>query len=321
MSARGSSTQLMGSMGTLAEQQADATYPAVYLPRVATNIFTPSAAPKPTVITAPADTDFGSGQVSLTAQQLSELSLTVMPGSVVDANGNPVATRPSGSARCPPRSCRTCYRRVILQHTFDITIQAPEGAVFTQPATLTVPNTMGLAPGSRHMCCRSIIRHGRLVIDGTATVSADGSTITTNPGSGITAPGWHGFTPAGATLASISMYNKNMCMNLSTSQEISALSAIAALFPTLKDAPTAGTLLQDFLYGNGQDVALAQNSNVAAQIRSSPVFNSALNGALASAIAQISASIDGGRMERRRRCQCRYPPSVYTLLAMTPIIV
>ncbi len=38
---------------------------------------------------------------------------------------------------------------------------------------------------------------GRLVIEGTATVSADGLTATTDPGSGITKPGWHGLTPPG----------------------------------------------------------------------------------------------------------------------------
>ena len=39
---------------------------------------------------------------------------------------------------------------------------------------------------------------GRLVIDGTATVSPDGLTATTNPGTGVTQPGWHGLTPPGS---------------------------------------------------------------------------------------------------------------------------
>ena len=33
------------------------------------------------------------------------------------------------------------------------------------------------------------------MIDGTATASADGLTVTTDPGQGITKPGWHGMTP------------------------------------------------------------------------------------------------------------------------------
>lgn len=36
------------------------------------------------------------------------------------------------------------------------------------------------------------------MIDGTATVSADGQTVTTDPGSGVTKPGWHGMTPPGS---------------------------------------------------------------------------------------------------------------------------
>jgi hypothetical protein len=188
---------VMGSMGTLAEQQADADDPAVYLPRVASNILTPISSTTPTIITAPADTDFGSGQVSLTAQQLSQLSLTVMPGSVVDANGNPVANPTVGISPVPPAIVQDMLPPGVLQHTFDITIQAPDGAVFTQPATLTVPNTLGLAPGEKTFVLSFDHTTGRLVIAGTATVSADGSTITTDPGSGVTAPGWHGFTPTG----------------------------------------------------------------------------------------------------------------------------
>src|SRR5262249_29901823 len=38
---------------------------------------------------------------------------------------------------------------------------------------------------------------GMLEISGTATVSADGKTVTTDPGSGIVSPGWFGVTPPG----------------------------------------------------------------------------------------------------------------------------
>src|SRR5262249_9695885 len=40
---------------------------------------------------------------------------------------------------------------------------------------------------------------GRLVIDGTATVSADGLSVHTDPGQGVTHPGWHGLPPPGTT--------------------------------------------------------------------------------------------------------------------------
>ncbi len=196
----GVANTLMGGMGTTEEQTADATDPAVYLPRVALDILKPVSPTVPTIVTAPVDTDFGSGQVSLTAKQLGQLSLTVQPGSLVDANGNPVANPMMGISPVPPAIVQDMLPPGILQHTFDITIQAPGGAVLTQPATLTVPNTMGLAPGEKTFVLSFDHTTGRLVISGTATVSADGQTITTDPGSGVTAPGWHGFTAIGALI-------------------------------------------------------------------------------------------------------------------------
>ena len=193
----GVANTVMGSMGSQQEQEADAADPAVYLPRIANNILTPLSTTEPTVVTAPPNTDFGSGQVSLTAQQLSELSLTVQPGSLVDSNGNAVPNAQVGISPVPPAMVQDMLPPGILQHTFDITIQAPGGAVFTQPATLTAPNTLGLAPGTKTFVLSFDHTTGRLVIAGTATVSSDGSTIATDPGSGVTAPGWHGFTPAG----------------------------------------------------------------------------------------------------------------------------
>jgi hypothetical protein len=144
----GIANTVMGSMGTLAQQQADAANPAVYLPRVASNILTSISATQPTTITAPSNTDFGSGQTALTAQQLSDLTLTVQPGSIVDANGNPVQNPQVGISPVPPSIVQDMLPPGLMQHSFDITIQAPGGSVFTQPATLTMPNVFGAAPGT-----------------------------------------------------------------------------------------------------------------------------------------------------------------------------
>src|ERR1019366_8296763 len=108
--------------------------------------------------------DFGSGQVSLTAQQLAELSLTVMPGSLVDENGAPVASPMVGVSPVPPAIVQDMLPPGVLQHSFDVTIQAPGGTVFTQPAALTVPNTMGLAPGEKTFVLSFDHTTGRLVI-------------------------------------------------------------------------------------------------------------------------------------------------------------
>ena len=184
---------LMGGMGSLASQFAHAADPAVYLPRVPTDSMTALNTSAATVISATT-----AGGSMLTGDQLSRLTLTVQPGSLLDANGNPVANPTVGIAPVPASLVMDMLPEGILQHSFDITIQAPNGAVFTQPATLTAPNVLGLAPGTKTYVLSFDHTTGRLVIDGTATVSADGLTITTDPGSGITSPGWHGFAPLGS---------------------------------------------------------------------------------------------------------------------------
>jgi hypothetical protein len=153
----GVANTMMGSMGTLDQQAANASDPAVYLPRVASDILTPISNTVPTVVTAPADA--GTGGTNLTPQQLSELSLTVAPGSLVDANGNPVSNAEVGIRPVPPQLVMDMLPQGLLQHTFDITIQAPGGATFTTPAQLTMPNVFGLAPVRRtartRLRCRS----------------------------------------------------------------------------------------------------------------------------------------------------------------------
>jgi hypothetical protein len=146
-------------------------------------------------VTAPIDT--GTGGTDLTPQQLGELKLTVQPGSLFDANGNPVANPQVGISPVPASLVMDMLPPGLMQHTFDITIQAPGGSVFTQPATLTMPNVFGAAPGTKLDILSFDHTTGRLVIDGTGTVSADGQTVTSDPGSGVTAPGWHGMTPPG----------------------------------------------------------------------------------------------------------------------------
>jgi hypothetical protein len=193
----GIANTMMGSMGTLDQQAAQAADPAVYLPRVATNILTPISNTQPTTVMAPANSDTGAGNFGLTSQQLGQLSLTIQPGSVVDANGKPVQNPQVGISPVPPQLVMEMLPPGLLQHTFDITIQAPGGAVLTQPATLTMPNVFGLAPGEKTFMLSFDHTTGRLVIDGTATVSADGQTVNSDPGSGVTAPGWHGMTTPG----------------------------------------------------------------------------------------------------------------------------
>src|SRR5262249_50601192 len=97
----------------------------------------------------------------------------------------------------PPELVREMLPPGLLQHTFDITVQAPGIPNFTTPAPMTFPNVFGAPPGSQLDVLSFDHTTGRLVIEGTATVSADGRSVTTDPGVGITHPGWHGLTPPG----------------------------------------------------------------------------------------------------------------------------
>ena len=78
-----------------------------------------------------------------------------------------------------------------LTHTFDVTVQADAGN-FNEPAPITFPNTDGLAPGEKSFLMSFDHFKGEWIIVGTMTVSEDGLTVTSDPGVGVRAPGWHG---------------------------------------------------------------------------------------------------------------------------------
>src|SRR5262249_3138460 len=133
----------------------------------------------------------------LTQQQQSKLKIEIAPGSLVGANGQKVTTGQVGISTVPPQLVMDMLPPGLMQHTFDITIQAPGVATFSTPAAMTFPNVFHAAPGTKLNFLSFDHTTGRLVIDGTATVSADGQTVTTDPDTGITHPGWHGLTPPG----------------------------------------------------------------------------------------------------------------------------
>jgi len=116
---------------------------------------------------------------------------------VVDANGQPLADAQIGIATVPPELVRDMLPAGLLQHTFDLTIQAPGAAAFTTPLQLTLPNVFNAAPGTKLNLLSFDHTTGRLVIDGTGTVSEDGLYVVTDPDTGVTKPGWHGMTPPG----------------------------------------------------------------------------------------------------------------------------
>ncbi|EGF91074.1 PAP2 superfamily protein [Asticcacaulis biprosthecium C19] len=184
---------IMGTMGETEEELVHLTRGEVYLPRLSRVILQDISDTDPTVVTALPEATQG-----LSPEQASKLTLTVQPGSIVDENGDPVLNPQVGISTVPPELVRDMLPPGVLQHTFDITIQVPDGAVFTEPAVITLPNVFGAAPGTKLNILSFDHTTGRLVINGTGTVSADGLTVVSDEGSGITKPGWHGLTPPGS---------------------------------------------------------------------------------------------------------------------------
>ncbi|MBG6199749.1 Ca2+-binding RTX toxin-like protein [Labrenzia sp. EL_13] len=188
----GQANTLMGSMGSTEERLVKQARGEVYLPRVPTDALQDVSDTETTEIGMTV-----SSAEDLTAEQRDAVSLVLQPGTIVDENGNPVEDAQVGISTVPPELVMDMLPAGLMQHTFDLTIQAPDAAVFTTPAQLTLPNIFEAAPGTKLNLLSFDHTTGRLVIEGTATVSADGKTVVSDPDTGITKPGWHGMTPPG----------------------------------------------------------------------------------------------------------------------------
>ncbi|MEY9752606.1 Ig-like domain-containing protein [Bradyrhizobium yuanmingense] len=191
----GQANTLMGTTGSIQEQIENLNRPEVYLPRLSTEILADIADTGSTLVTVDA-----AAAPNLTDAQRAQVKLVVQGGSAIGDNGLPIADAQVGISTVPPELVRDMLPPGLLQHTFDITIQAPGAAAFNTPIQLTLPNVFNAAPGTKLNLLSFDHTTGRLVIDGTATVSADGLSVTTDPGQGITRPGWHGVTPPGDRL-------------------------------------------------------------------------------------------------------------------------
>jgi hypothetical protein len=76
------------------------------------------------------------------------------------------------------------------QPRFIVTIQ-PVGTIFNPPAAITIPNVDGLPPRAVTEMYSYDHDLASFVAIGTATVSADGSVIASDPGVGVLKAGWH----------------------------------------------------------------------------------------------------------------------------------
>jgi hypothetical protein len=177
---------VMGTMGTNQEQAANATNLGVYLPRVPTSILQTASDTQPTTVGVS-----GASGLGLTPQQQQELTLTVQPGSAIGLNGQPLSSFQIGISTVPTALIKDMLPTGVPQPIITITVQAPGVATFSTPVALTFPNVYNAAPGTKLNFISFDHTTGRLEIEGTATVSADGLSVVTDPGVGVTHPGWH----------------------------------------------------------------------------------------------------------------------------------
>ncbi len=124
---------------------------------------------------------------TLTLPQLPGFALQIQPGSVTFPGGGRsgvVSVTVVHSDKVPMVPNFGQQPRLI------VTIQ-PAGALFNPPAQLTMPNVEGLAPGQVTELYSFDHDLGHFVSIGPATVSDDGSVVTSNVGVGILKAGWH----------------------------------------------------------------------------------------------------------------------------------
>jgi hypothetical protein len=124
---------------------------------------------------------------TLTIPQAPGFALTIAPGS---------ATFPGGSRSGCVTVTPVNMDKVPMapgfgqQPRFIVTIQ-PVGTTFNPPAAITLPNVDGLAPRAVTEMYSYDHDLASFVSIGTATVSADGSVIKSDPGVGVLKAGWH----------------------------------------------------------------------------------------------------------------------------------
>lgn len=269
----------MGSMGSLQEQQDNADRSEIYLPRVLTSTLQNIATSAPTTVTT-----LQEAAPNLTDEQRSKLTLTVQPNTAIGTDGKPIANVQVGMATVPAELVKDMLPPGVTQHTFDITIQAPGVAAFSTPLQITFPNVFDATPGTKLNVLSFDHTTGRLVINGTATVSADGKSVVSDEGSGVVAPGWHGLVPPSTTthpggLLSVSYVGvdqnhllkkdgESFKLTFSNNDTLDVTSKSILIKIVLDDGNSNGNnIAQDFISGlSNQEIILAPSQSISLKI-------------------------------------------------------
>ena len=243
----GQANTAMGTMGTWEAKAANLTRPEIYLPRLQTSILQAVSNTQTTMVGMNAG-----AAPNLTDQQRQFLTLEVQPGSLIGLDGQPLANGQVGISTVPPELVRDMLPPGLLQHTFDITIQAPDAATFNTPLQMTFPNVFNAAPGTKLNFLSFDHTTGRLVIEGTGTVSQDGQSVTTDPGTGITKPGWHGMTPPGVTPGKTQKYGNGGTQTKNSDGSITIRDANGRILNVIRPGPSTPPSLLNQIYGQAR---------------------------------------------------------------------
>jgi hypothetical protein len=231
----GVANTVAGDVGTAMGAAGD---PAIYLPRLATDSLTLVSGGAPITVATPTDAVLGA--VSFAP---SRLNLTIQPSTIVGANGSPLAS-PSVGVVPVPISIVQALPPDLAQDSFMVAIEAPGATAFTGGASLTLPNVLGLSPGQQTVLFSLDPATGQMVVDGTATASADGQAIVTDPTARIAGPGLYGVTPAASNgVVTVGVARKGAPVagyEASANQSVLPLVTSANAAVALAIAPTSG---------------------------------------------------------------------------------
>lgn len=163
----------------------------IYLPLVAAGTLQPVSATQDTMIGFPPS-------VTAANPELAGVTIMVPANALLAENGTRggmVGLAPVASGRLPEPLPPG------LKHTLDISIQTDGPQNFDRPVPVRFPNLpdpetgLKLPPGAKSALWSFSHDLGRWQIAGPMTVTADGNFVETDPGVGVTRPGWHGTMP------------------------------------------------------------------------------------------------------------------------------
>jgi streptogramin lyase len=177
----------------------ESTVGSVFLPAVANAALVPVAADADTEIGMSSEQLFGITDPEL-ADALETIRLNVPAGSLYGPAAGGVTQQQVGLAPVDPDRLPGPLPEG-LELPVVVTVQATGGSYFDTPAAITLPNLpdpttqVTPLPGDRLALWSFDHDQGQWRVAGELAVDADGKTLTSVPGSGVLAPGWHGSSP------------------------------------------------------------------------------------------------------------------------------